>query len=122
MSAQEQALGQICIQVQPLRASGLSLERFTQACEAVARSTVGVRGFGAAQGEDDGAFLNATFATEDPLHSWPKLREALLDSEEFGQSLREACICVCTRNGTWDDYLLLHHFDSTIPPDATAEV
>lgn len=70
MSSPEEHLGQVCIQVQPHRAPELDLARFVQACEAIARSTVGVRGFGATRGEDDGAFLNATFATEDPLLSW----------------------------------------------------
>ena len=108
-------LGQINIQVHPHRASGLDVERLVASCETMARGIKACRGFGSSQGEDEGAYINLTFATESVASSWPELRAALLESAEFGAALKRACICICTGAEGWDDYLLLHHFDPEQP-------
>ncbi|MFG6429834.1 hypothetical protein [Roseateles sp. LYH14W] len=108
-------LDQICIQVQLSRAPGLDAARLGAVSETIARRTGGCRGFEMAQGDDDGAYLNLLFATESLRETWHGLREELLGSDEFGEALRTACICVCTGSEGWDDYLLLHHFDPDEP-------
>ena len=113
----ELSLGQICLQVHPGRAPALDIDRLAKECEVIARRTQGVRGLGVSQGDDDGAYLNLVFATADPATSWPTLREALLASTEFGAALMASSICMCTGESGWDDYLLLYHFDPTVPLD-----
>jgi hypothetical protein len=117
MSTAEPELGRICIQVHLGRAPALDVARLAEVCEGVARRTSGIRGINISEGEEDGAFVNILFAAMDPLASWPALKEALLESAEFGEALKVSCMCVCTGDDGWDDYLLLYHFDPTIPLD-----
>jgi len=117
VSTAEPSLGQICLQVHPGRAPALDVGRLATECEVIARRTEGVRGLGVSEGDDDGAYLNIVFATVDTATSWPRLREALLASTEFGAALMASSICMCTGEGGWDDYLLLYHFDPTVPLD-----
>ena len=114
---QDIPLGQICVQVHPGRAAHLDLDQLTSACEAIARSTEGVRGFSATKGEEEGAYLNLVFAAEQPVSAWSLLRPKLLESSELGESLKAACMAMCTGSDGWNDYLLLHHFDPEVPLD-----
>jgi hypothetical protein len=111
MSEHEQGIGQVCIQVHPDRAPTLNVTRLSEECEAIAKQTKSIRGIGITEGEDDGKYLNIVFVTENPIESWRKLKEALLESTEFGSSLKASCLCMCTGKTGWDDYLLLYHFD-----------
>lgn len=113
-AAADTPLGQICIQVHPARAPGLDVTRLAEACEAAARRTPGVRGFGVNEGEDEGAYVNLVFAAEDPLQVWLPLWAALLALAEFGALLPDCCLGVCTGEQGWDDYRLLHHFDPDV--------
>lgn len=113
------AFAQICVQVQPNRAPGFDVNRLIAAGEALARSIKGCRGFDASQGEDDGAYANLIFVTQNPADSWPELRVALLDSAEFGTALKQSCMCLCTGSDGWNDCLLLYHFD---PKEALDEL
>jgi hypothetical protein len=111
-------LGQICIQVQLQRVQALDVSALRQECNAIARTTEGIRGIGFTEGEDEGPYLNIVFATEDPSSSWETLRALLLESARFGDDLKGSCICMCTGQDGWNDYLLLHHFDPEVPLDA----
>ena len=121
MSAQEQCIGQVCIQVHPSRAPTLNVTCLSEVCEVIAKQIKSIRGIGITKGEDDGKYLNIVFATENPIESWRKLKEALLDSAEFGSSLKASCMCMCTGKTGWDDYLLLYHFDPEVPLDETGD-
>jgi hypothetical protein len=114
------ALGQICLQLHPDLAPGLDLAALEARCEAVARATPGVRGFGMSEGEDDGAFVNFVFAAEDPAAAWPRLSEALFDEAYGGATLRDACLCLCTGDDGWNDARLLHHYDPEVGGDDDA--
>lgn len=113
-SAAETPQGQICLQVHPGRAPGLDVTRLAEACEAVARRTLGIRGFGVSEGEDGGVYVNLVFAAEDPLQAWPPLWSALQALPGFGALLPGCCLAVCTGEQGWDDYRLLHHFDPDV--------
>jgi len=115
-------LGQLCVQIHLARASGLDVDRLIAACESVARGIEDCRGFGSSRGEDEGAFVNLLFATEAPDVSWPLLRAALLESPEFGTTLEQSCMCLCTGADGWADYRLLYHFDPAEPLDVLAGV
>lgn len=119
MSAAETPLGQICLQFHPGRAPGVDVARLAKACEAVARRTPGLRGFGVTEGreegDDDGAYVNLVFAAEDPAQSWPPLWAGLCALADHGAALQQACLCMCTGASGWDDYRLLYHFDPDVP-------
>ncbi|WP_457417740.1 hypothetical protein [Roseateles sp. P5_E7] len=120
MSTTGPELGRICIQVHPRRAPALDVARLAEVSEAVGRRTPGIRGINISEGEEDGVFVNILFAAVDPLASWPALKEALLESAEFRDALKLSCMCLCTGDDGWDDYLLLYHFDPTVPLDDLA--
>jgi hypothetical protein len=84
----------------------------------LALSTQGVRGIGFTDGDDNGPFLNVVFAAEEPIEVWRTLRASLLESQDFGAALAASSMVMCTGREGWDDYLLLHHFDRTVPLDA----
>jgi len=114
MSEAEGDLGQICIQVHLSRAPELDVARLTKACKAIAKRTDGVRGIGVSEGEDDGKCLNIIFAAGRPMDAWQALRREVLESNEFRDHLKAACMCMCTGSDGWNDYLLLYHFDPKI--------
>jgi hypothetical protein len=121
MSEQEQSIGQVCIQVHPDRAPALNIGRLSEECEVIAKQTKGIRGIGITEGEDSGKYLNIVFATENPVDSWQKLKVVLLESTEFGTALKASCLCMCTGEAGWDDYLLLYHFDPEVSLDEAGD-
>jgi len=121
MSAQEKSIDQVCIQVHPARAPELNVSRLSEECEVIAKQTEGIRGIGITEGEDQGPYLNIVFAAENPIDAWHKVKAVLLESTEFGTSLKASCMCMCTGKNGWDDYLLLYHFDPKVSLDEAGD-
>jgi hypothetical protein len=107
-------LGQICVQVHPARAPGLSTPELKAAAELLAKSAPDVRGIGFSDGEDEGPYLNIIFASVDPRNSWLSIREGLLESPTFGPQLKSAAMAMCTGVDGWNDYILLYHYDPSV--------
>jgi hypothetical protein len=101
----------LSIQVQPelLGAFNESAIDALRELEALEGSVLGVE---VDRGEDDGPYINITFATPDPRLLWPTIREELV---RLG--LQRASIVTCTGSRGWDDYLLLHHFSHGVTTD-----
>jgi hypothetical protein len=114
MSEEPAELGQICVQVHPARAPGLSTTALKAAAELLARSAEDVRGIEFSEGEDDGAYLNILFASLNPQRSWPTIQVGLLESPIFGPQLKASAMAVCTGADGWNDYLLLYHYDPSV--------
>lgn len=70
-------------------------------------------------GEDRGRYENIVFEVVSPREALSKLR-AVLDSPDVGLAARSSCIVTCEGEHGWADYLLLHHDDPTVTPDAPA--
>jgi hypothetical protein len=121
MTDVQEELGQLCLQVHPARAPRLNVTQLKLAADSLARSVPGVRGIGFTEGEDDGSYLNIVFATREPQRSWPTIREGLLESAAFGPQLKAASMAMCTGTEGWDDYLLLYHYDPSVPLDGASE-
>jgi hypothetical protein len=121
MSDTQEGLGQLCLQVHPDRVPGLNVPSLKEAADLLARSAPGVRGVGFSEGEDNGAYLNIVFATKDPLHSWKTIREDLMESAAFGSQLKAASMAMCTGAEGWNDYLLLYHYDPSVPLDGASD-
>jgi hypothetical protein len=121
MTDAQEEIGQLCLQVHSARAPGLNVTELKEAADLLARSVPGVLGIGFTEGEDDGAYLNIVFAAREPQRSWPPIREGLLESAAFGLQLKAASIAMCTGTEGWDDYLLLYHYDPSVPVDGASE-
>jgi hypothetical protein len=99
------------IQLQPARSPRLDMR-------AAAESLRGLQdGSTLSQGEDAGRpYVNIGFEAPDPAKLWAAIREQLRAYPE----LAAAAIVVCQGEHSWDEYLLLHHFDPCQALDALA--
>lgn len=121
MSALDSIIGEVCVQIHPVRDPELDTNQLKSACEFIAKNIPGIRGVGFSEGEDAGPYLNIIFAVVEPAQSWHQIRLALIESSEFGGSLKKCCMCMCTGQNGWDDYLLLYHFDPRVALDEIRE-
>jgi hypothetical protein len=101
----------IRVQVQPARSPGLAV------ADAVVRLTQTAKRVGALvrviEGVDGVEYVNVDFGAESPASLWAAVRAEL----QAVPGLAGAAIVCCEGQRGWDDYLLLHHFDPTVPLD-----
>ena len=60
------------------------------------------------EGYDSGNFINLNIKTNNIKSLWLKLEPYLQEQIQ----LKESSIVTCEGSKSWDNYLLLHHFDS----------
>ena len=60
------------------------------------------------KGNDSGEYINISVKTGDLLTLWVKIKAYLKNNE----CLSQTSIITCEGSHGWDDYLLLHHFDT----------
>lgn len=101
----------LVVQIQPARAPHLDVEA-TVALLTANGDEVAVK-----HGSDSGPFVNVTFRTVSLSELWPRLEQLIRSTPQ----LSTAAIVTCEGEQGWDDYLLLHHFDSEEPPDHRPE-
>jgi hypothetical protein len=94
------------VQLQPSRSPDLDIEAVVNRLLTLASAVV-------TRGEDAGPYIDVNFCLADIEEIWDVLRKQILVDEEFAKC---SIICCTGKNG-WDDYLLLHHFDSSQPVD-----
>ena len=100
----------LCIQVHPGAASGMDLPTLREAAERLAKSVPGLHGVSFTEGEDKGSYINIVFSVESTAIAWEHIRTNLLDSTQFGATLRNSCLVVGTGEHGWNDYVLFHHY------------
>ncbi len=61
------------------------------------------------EGNDEGRCINVTWSTRNYTTLWNTLQNKL----EQDHQLSQCSIVCCEGQHGWDDYLLLHHYDST---------
>jgi len=69
------------------------------------------------EGHDNGRYVNVTYEVDDVAQLWKLVSDEL----QTNAALAHASIVVCEGIDGWDDYLLLHHYDSTEPLDDLAQ-
>ena len=104
---------EVCIQFQPDRAKAHEAQVRNALHDALPFAKVTV-------GKEEGRYENFLFHAVSPEAAIAALR-AVLDSAEIGLAARSSCIVTCQGKHGWDDFLLLHHFDSTLILDAPAQ-
>jgi hypothetical protein len=105
------------LQIHPDRAPGLDLTAIRNICERIARDTDIVSRFSFVKGDDERAYVNVNFATNDRRTLWRRLQAELYDGVD-GSALKQASMVMCEGQHGWDDYLLLHHYDPAAACDA----
>ena len=110
------------LQLQPERAPALDMARVNELVGALAQDRTIVAAFESKAGEDEGPYVNFTFAATDAGALWQKMRDEVLAHDELGAQIASAAIVICEGEQGWDDYLLLHHFDPQYPLDEADEL
>ena len=112
----------LCLQFQPRRAAGLSPQVMTVLMARVAAALPHMREFSFRRGSARGPYINYFFESRTPARVWKALRGQALRHRRLGGSLRQSTIVTCQGSRGWENYLLLHHFDSAQPLDTLAGV
>ncbi len=60
------------------------------------------------KGNDSGEYINISVKTDDLMSLWAIIKKYLKNNEYLPQT----SIVTCEGNHGWDDYLLLHHYDT----------
>jgi hypothetical protein len=107
----------LCIQLQPNRAKTLSPRVVTQLMVRLAETSTHVRLFSFNRGKDRGPYINYCFKSRSPARLWKALKGRAFGTGRLGLLLRQASIVTCEGSRGWDNYLLLHHFNSKVPLD-----
>ena len=97
------------VQIQPTRANNRTADELIAYLRAAADG-VALQLQGVEHGDEEGPYINLSFAAADRAAGWSRLR-GRFDDSEIGQAVASATIVVCEGERGWDDYLLLHHFD-----------
>jgi hypothetical protein len=99
----------LSIQLHPNRIESGDTERLVETLQRAA-SGASLRAIAQDRGDDDGPYINLSFAAPDHVAAWSQLR-AVYEDADVGTQLASASIVVCEGADGWNDYLLLHHFD-----------
>ncbi len=104
----------LSIQVQPDRIPGLDIEKARLLFEALKSNSL-VERSAFDEGNDKGRYLNFTYGTNDAQSLWLVIQREIYEHQIFGKQLLSCSIAVCSSEEGWNNYLLLHHFDSSVP-------
>ncbi|WP_295639784.1 hypothetical protein [uncultured Methylibium sp.] len=111
--------GQVCIQVHADATSSYDLASLKTACESLAATLASALGVQFEEGDDGGRYLNIVFGSHAPEDLWPSINATLYQSAVHGPVLRSRSMALRTGSDGWNDYVLLYHFDPTVPVERT---
>ena len=97
----------LSVQIQPDRSPGLDCRALLASLRALCADA------SISEGDEDGRYINVNFRVADIVGLWSAINALLVADSRFAKS----AIVVCQGNQGWDDYLLLHHFDSSLTLD-----
>ena len=101
----------LCFQVQPKRSRGIDLGAVAALMARIAMSS-DVREFTIQRGPGNGPWMNFLFKSASIARTWSRLEAGAIRHRQFGPQLRRSSIVTCQGSRGWDNYRLLHHFDS----------
>jgi hypothetical protein len=100
----------LCIQLQLKRSPTLHSEHIEALCRGLA-TEVGAS-MDVTHGRGGGRYVNYLFDADDVPALWEMLCRRLFLNDEMGAAIRNATIVTRTGDRGWDDYRLLHHYES----------
>jgi hypothetical protein len=106
----------LCFQVQPKQTRGIDLDAVAAVMARIAMSS-DVRDFAIQRGRGKEPWVNFLFRSASVARTWSSLESAAMRHRRLGAKLRRSSIVTCQGSRGWDNYRLLHHFDSRQPLD-----
>lgn len=101
----------LCFQVQPKRSRGIDLDAVAALMARIAMSS-DTRDFTIQRGRGKEPWVNFLFTTASVARTWNMLESGAIKHGRLGPKLCRSSIVTCQGSRGWDNYLLLHHFDS----------
>ena len=101
----------LCFQVQPKRSHGIDLGAVAALMARIALSS-DVREFTIQRGRGKDPWMNFLFTSASAASIWSRLESGAMIHRRLGLQLRRSSIVTCQGSRGWDNYRLLHHFDS----------
>ncbi|MCP5283777.1 MAG: hypothetical protein H6933_02645 [Burkholderiaceae bacterium] len=111
----ERLAGELRLQIHTDEVSSQAIAALRTECEALAPRLAGALDLRFEEGEDEGKYLNIVFDSHSPQDLWPEIKAALYLSAAHGPTLRTKSMALRTGEDGWNDYVLLYHYDSTVP-------
>ena len=112
----------ISIQIQPDLSPNIDMEVVANEFLAIATMSELVVCHSFDSGEDDGSYFNYTFDAKKPLRLWHEIQSRLYENQELAAHMKKSSIATCSDEDSWDNYLLLFHFDPTVDLDSLDEL
>jgi hypothetical protein len=112
------------VQFQPGLAASLKVASVVSLMARIAGRNMALRGFAFQKGNDRGPFVNFQFEVRAGKlpQTWASIRASALRSRLWGPSLRRSCIVTCEGTRSWENYLLLYHFNQKLKLDTLRNV
>jgi hypothetical protein len=111
----------LVIQIQADRNTDIDLAAIREQLDALTSQLPEISELQIVEGEDNGTYINYSFETQNVNRLWQVLRHQFYNENTNGLSLGPVSIVTCEGPHGWDDYLLLHHFDTTLALDSLPE-
>ena len=104
----------LSIQVQPDLIPELDIEMTKQLFEALKSNSL-VEKSAFDEGNDKRRYLNFTYGTNDAESLWGVIQKKIYEHNALGKQLLKCSMAMCSSEEGWDSYILLHHFDPSVP-------
>ena len=101
----------ICVQFQPRRADGVEPHKVCGFMLQIALEA-DVQTFSVERSRARDSYVNFLFSSPATARIWRSIQEIALRHRTFGARIRRSTIVTCQGTRGWDNYRLLHHFDS----------
>jgi len=104
----------LILQFHPQRAPRLPLTKVLERLAQVAAALPEVKAMTFMRGRDRGPYVDVSFtiAAKYLPKLWSQILSRSLGRDSLGRALRSASMVYCEGSMGWDNYKLLHHFDS----------
>ena len=110
----------LAVQLQPELLAGDASDIVIRELETLANDEGLVSQVKFIHGEDNGKYINVEFECSDVVRLWNAIKEQLFTRNPMGSIFKNGAVVVCQGDSGWDDYLLLHHYDSSVQLDEVA--
>jgi hypothetical protein len=100
----------ICLQFQPKLVPGIAVNAISKLMLRLSLSPE-IRGFSIQRGRKH-SWVNFLFNSQAVGRTWKTVQSRALAHHKWGPRLRRSSIVTCEGSRGWDNYLLLHHFNT----------
>jgi len=119
LDATSTAMRDFLVHLQPNRVGAPSVPSAKVLLSTFAAKNAKIVRFAFASGRDRGPYVNffLTCRASDVAAVWRAVKRQVFANPQLGRKLCRSCITTCEGTRSWDNYLLLQHFDEDVQLD-----